>query len=216
MKYALVAPFFTLASALVLPSAPHARAPRAATVRMAEPSSPVAALRLALELVQGAAPLASEERAEVCSLCAQISTSASVAPAAAAGSAPVAAPPPEAMGKAAVEGALTNLFGYYDADSDGYFTIDEMVRADDAVRSTYDSSMSGSAWGARQARAGMRRMRRLFAKSDSDDDGRVSLGSFVGTLLGEYEKRLERGLSVATAVAEIESHMPQAEMYGYE
>ena len=70
-------------------------------------------------------------------------------------------------------------------------------------------------WEARQARAGARRIRRLFAGAAA-----ITQAEFVDAFADEYERRMERGLSESRAVAEVLSNMPQAalfqQMYGSE
>ena len=72
--------------------------------------------------------------------------------------------------------------------------------------------------GARQARAGARRIKRLFG---GKPDNTLTMAEFVGVLASEYDKRLARGgLSLSRAISEVESNMPQraiyAELYGNE
>ena len=221
-------------AALLLPSAP--RTPLASTrhpsVSM-EASSIVGSLRSSLAAVLDAEPLAPDECAEVRSLCDQIVRATKQPPSApATGSSPPAAyssfqsaatkfEPKLTM--AEVEEALYRLFNYYDANNNGRVTLDELVRGSQSI---YDHAPQ-SEWATRQARAGARRMQRLFARAEDlcaqDDDascvtGMISKEHFVGTLRSEFEKRIERGLSMSRAVAEIEANVPGrvAEIYGSE
>ena len=71
-------------------------------------------------------------------------------------------------------------------------------------------------WEARQARAGARRITRVFSKKG----GRMTQREFVEAFSAEYGKRIQRGLPQSRAVAEILTNMPQRalfqEMYGSE
>uniref|UniRef100_A0A7S2MRC5 EF-hand domain-containing protein n=1 Tax=Haptolina brevifila TaxID=156173 RepID=A0A7S2MRC5_9EUKA len=125
-----------------------------------------------------------------------------------------------------VTGALVKLFKAYDREGVGEVSLSKLTSRWVASRtdgsSLYMPSSGGGPleWEARQARAGSRRMHRLFAASATGNGGKVSLDEFVGTLVNEYEKRMERGLSQSRAIAEISTNMPQnaifAEMYGSE
>ena len=71
-------------------------------------------------------------------------------------------------------------------------------------------------WEARQARAGARRITRVFSKKG----GRMTQREFVEAFAADYDKRIQRGLPQSRAVAEILTNMPQRalfqEMYGSE
>ena len=110
--------------------------------------------------------------------------------------------------------ALQKLFAHYDTDSDGFITLDEMLTGSSMI---YDHNVQ-SEWATRQARAGARRMRRLFTRGAATVDGKISASEFVGPLQVDFDRRLERGLSVARAVAEIEANLPGevAQLYGSE
>ena len=121
-----------------------------------------------------------------------------------------------------VSGALVKLFDAYDTRGDGAVPVD--VFTSRWVSSQIESDAKGAKltgasrewdWSARQARAGARRIAKLFAHAET-----VSQRDFVATFEAEYAKRVERGLPVSRAIAEIFTNMPQrelyAEMYGSE
>ena len=117
-----------------------------------------------------------------------------------------------------VRDALVKLFSAYDTSSTGTISLEEFTSKWVAGRGKSDDEVltdAGQDWEARQARAGARRIKRLF--TDGKD---MTLESFVGHFQDEYEKRIERGLSTGQATAEIVCNMPQqalfAEMYGTE
>lgn len=118
-----------------------------------------------------------------------------------------------------VHDALVKLFSAYDTSSTGSLSLDEFTKkwVDGRGSSGDDEALTDAAqdWEARQARAGARRIRRLFTNGED-----VTMESFVGHFQDEYEKRIERGLSTSQATAEIVCNMPQqalfAEMYGTE
>ena len=200
-----------LLAALLLPSAPRpplaASSLRHPSVAM-EASSIVGSLRSSLAAVLDAEPLAPDECAEVRSLCDQIVRATKQPP-----SAPVAgaaSPPAEyssfqsagtkfepKLTMAEVEEALYRLFNYYDANNNGHVTLDELVRGSQSI---YDHAPQ-TEWATRQARAGARRMQRLFARAEDlcaqDDDascveGMISKEHFVGTLRSEARRHAIR------------------------
>lgn len=124
-----------------------------------------------------------------------------------------------------VTGALVRLFDAFDSDACGYITLKTLQASWRAGRKgiehRYTSGSTRDAkWEVRQARAGSRRLARLFSSSAAGNGGKVSRDEFVAALKSEYEKRMERGLSNSGAVAEIVCNMPQralfTEMYGSE
>ena len=121
-----------------------------------------------------------------------------------------------------VAGALVKLFDALDSDASGVITLKSFQASWLAGRTGgyTTGSRRDAKWEARQAAAGSRRISRLFSSSAAGNRGKVSRDEFVTTLKGEYDKRMERGLSDSRAVAEITSNMPQralfAEMYGSE
>ena len=122
-----------------------------------------------------------------------------------------------------VAGALVKLFNAYDRDATGFIALETLTsrwaseRMDDYT-SNYGEQQTN--WEARQARAGARRIERLFAQSAASNGGKVPMSEFVGKFMSEYDKRIERGLPEGRAVAEINCNLPQravfAEMYGSE
>ena len=186
------------------PSAHRRQSPSRTVVLMAEASGVVDGLRESLAAVRLASPLSPNDRAQVRRLCDQIAKAASepvqATPSAAAAQ-DIAWVPSAPMDKSAVGGALERLFAYYDADKDGLITLDDMLRGGESI---YDRAAS-TEWATRQARAGARRLRRIFSRGGSD--GRISQERFVSLLQLEFDRRIERGLSIARAVAEIEANL---------
>lgn len=116
-----------------------------------------------------------------------------------------------------VGGALSELFDRYDTSRKGYITLTEFTSTWTAGNA-YEAS---GEWEARQARAGARRIQRLFGCNGPDGCAvDVSKEDFVTHFQRDYEKRLSRGLSERRAIAEIICNIPQralyAEMYGSE
>lgn len=200
-------------AAFLLPASQLASRPAAPHVQRTHlpVCSVVGDLRACLESVKASAPLPASEREEVLHLCEQIAvlaganTAASRPPTApAAPSAPFSSP-----AVSDVVQALTKLFNTYDTDNDGYITMTEMMAG------VKRESVPQNEWSKRQARAGARRMRRRFSKT-----GKISLKEFVSTMSAEFAKRIERGLAISVAVAEILANLPEraiyAEVYGSE
>jgi hypothetical protein len=118
-----------------------------------------------------------------------------------------------------VEGALVKLFNSYDTTRKGYITLDEFTSAWVAGREYADHNT----WESRQARAGARRIRRLFqCEGPTGCLVDVTKETFVGIFGDYYAKRLEHGAlaSSTAAISEILCNIPQralfAEMYGSE
>jgi len=209
-------PLFVATTALLLPgSLVPLRQARCSAVTMGATDS----LREALQAVKSSAPLSSADFAEVRRLCDDIVSAA----------APVGGPSssPTNIGewqstrgssrdiaKAEIGVALTKLFAHYDSKNDGVISLNQAL----AGTSVMGLGSVSTDWAARQQRAGARRMRQIFARAETTADGRVSQDDFVGMLTAEFDRRIERGLSTARAVAEIEANLPGevAELYGSE
>ena len=118
-----------------------------------------------------------------------------------------------------VRAALVKLFKSYDSKATGVLSLDAFYQKWSEDTSWQNTLSAGpSDWGARQARAGARRIKRLFG---GKPDNTLTMAEFVGVLESEYDKRLARGgLSLSRAISEVESNMPQraiyAELYGNE
>lgn len=117
-----------------------------------------------------------------------------------------------------VPDALSELFDRLDTSRQGSITLTDFTSTWTAG---HENKEYGGQWEARQARAGARRIRRLFG-CDGPDGCATDLKKedFVSHFQGEYDKRMARGLPERRAVAEILCNIPQralfAEMYGSE
>jgi len=120
-----------------------------------------------------------------------------------------------------VEAALIRLFDSYDQTKSGAVALDAFTSrwVSERMRTvSRENDLTGTerTWEARQARAGARRITRVFSKKG----GRMTQREFVEAFSAEYGKRIERGLPQSRAVAEILTNMPQRalfqEMYGSE
>lgn len=123
----------------------------------------------------------------------------------------VSSPPPSSPASMdAVRDALSDLFKHYDADKDGVVSLADVTQGD-RLPSMTEADRSSSTWESRQVRAGERRIRRMFK------DGTLSANEFVNELSGQFAQRVDRGLSIGRAVAEIQVHyVSEGEMYGSE
>jgi len=123
----------------------------------------------------------------------------------------VSSPPPSSPASMdAVRDALSDLFKHYDADKDGVVSLADVTQGD-RLPSMTEADRSSSTWESRQVRAGERRLRRMFK------DGSLSANEFVNELSGQFAQRVDRGLSIGRAVAEIQVHyVSEGEMYGSE
>ena len=125
---------------------------------------------------------------------------------------------PAGIAEDSVPGALVRLFDAYDTRSAGVVPV-EVFTSRWVSNSMANTAQMGATrswdWSARQARAGARRISRLFAPAET-----VTQADFVAAFSSEYEKRIARGPSESRAIAEIYTNMPQrelfAEMYGSE
>ena len=120
-----------------------------------------------------------------------------------------------------VEAALIRLFDSYDQTKSGAVALDAFTSrwVSERMRTvSRENDLTGTerTWEARQARAGARRITRVFSKKG----GRMTQREFVEAFAGDYGRRIERGLPQSRAVAEILTNMPQRalfqEMYGSE
>ena len=120
-----------------------------------------------------------------------------------------------------VEAALIRLFDSYDQTKSGAVALDAFTSrwVSERMRTvSRENDLTGTerTWEARQARAGARRITRVFSKKG----GRMTQREFVEAFAAEYGKRIQRGLPQSRAVAEILTNMPQRalfqEMYGSE
>ena len=120
-----------------------------------------------------------------------------------------------------VEAALIRLFDSYDQTKSGAVALDAFTSrwVSERMRTvSRENDLTGTdrTWEARQARAGARRITRVFSKKG----GRMTQREFVEAFAAEYGKRIQRGLPPSRAVAEILTNMPQRalfqEMYGSE
>ena len=143
-----------------------------------------------------------------------VATPSKPAPAAAENFAPT--PKPDS-----VEAALIRLFDSYDQTKSGAVALDAFTSrwVSERMRTvSRENDLTGTerTWEARQARAGARRITRVFSKKG----GRMTQREFVEAFAADYAKRIERGLPQSRAVAEILTNMPQRalfqEMYGSE
>ena len=116
-----------------------------------------------------------------------------------------------------VAGALEELFNSYDTDRKGYITLSDFTSTWTAGR---DVDGTDGEWEARQARAGARRIRRLFSCDPEGCAVDVTKAEFVDHFQTDYDKRMTRGLAERRAVTEILCNIPKralfAEMYGSE
>lgn len=85
--------------------------------------------------------------------------------------------------------ALVRLFKAYDHCRAGEISLERLTsrwvrgredECDVGATSFYSDCNTDMDWEARQARAGSRRMQRLFAASASNNGGKVTMGEFVG------------------------------------
>ena len=120
-----------------------------------------------------------------------------------------------------VEAALIRLFDSYDQTKSGAVALDAFTSrwVSERMRTvSRENDLTGTerTWEARQARAGARRITRVFSKKG----GRMTQREFVEAFAADYARRIERGLPQSRAVAEILTNMPQRalfqEMYGSE
>ena len=120
-----------------------------------------------------------------------------------------------------VEAALIRLFDSYDQTKSGAVALDAFTSrwVSERMRTvSRENDLTGTerTWEARQARAGARRITRVFSKKG----GRMTQREFVEAFAADYAKRIQRGLPPSRAVAEILTNMPQRalfqEMYGSE
>ena len=120
-----------------------------------------------------------------------------------------------------VEAALIRLFDSYDQTKSGAVALDAFTSrwVSERMRTvSRENDLTGTerTWEARQARAGARRITRVFSKKG----GRMTQREFVAAFAADYGRRIERGLPQSRAVAEVLTNMPQRalfqEMYGSE
>ena len=120
-----------------------------------------------------------------------------------------------------VEAALIRLFDSYDQTKSGAVALDAFTSrwVSERMRTvSRENDLTGTerTWEARQARAGARRITRVFGKKG----GRMTQREFVEAFAADYGRRIARGLPPSRAVAEILTNMPQRalfqEMYGSE
>jgi len=120
-----------------------------------------------------------------------------------------------------VEAALIRLFDSYDQTKSGAVALDAFTSrwVSERMRTvSRENDLTGTerTWEARQARAGARRITRLF----KGQGGRMTQKQFVEAFIVDYDKRIAKGLPESRAVAEILTNMPQRalfqEMYGSE
>ena len=143
-----------------------------------------------------------------------VATPPTPAPASAENFAPTPAPD-------SVEAALIRLFDSYDQTKSGAVALDAFTSrwVSERMRTvSRENDLTGTerTWEARQARAGARRITRVFSKKG----GRMTQREFVEAFAADYGRRIARGLPPSRAVAEILTNMPQRalfqEMYGSE